>query len=93
MVTLGKSFNPKGNTMSDRAAILPTPTPPPEPEWIAFGDGGFRLKGTNWTATNIEVGYWRIKFGRVYMGMAPSVSQAKDIILEYRCLIVEEPVP
>ena len=91
MVTLRKSFNPKGNAMSDSAAILPTP--PAEPEWVAWGDGGFRLKGTNWTATTIEGDYWRIKFGRIHMGMVPGVSRTKDVILDLRRLMAEEPAP
>ena len=91
MVTLGKSFNPKGNAMNDTAANLATL---PEPEWVPWGDGGFRLEGTNWTVRPIlELELWDVVCGRKYLGNSPMLEAAKHHAVELRRLMAEEPAP
>ena len=96
MVTLRRSFNPKGNTMSDNAAILPapTPTPPPEPEWIAFGEG-WRMNGTNWVIRPMaKPPLWYVFCGgMLFDSVCDDSDEAKLAVIELLCLMAEEPVP
>ena len=70
------------------------PALPAEPEWIAFGDGGFRLKGTNWTVRPSSGAWlWDVFCGEGCCDDCWDLGDAKLSALELRRLMAEEPVP
>ena len=70
------------------------PALPAEPEWIAFGDGWFRLKGTNWTVRpQISWRAWEVFCGEGCFDDCLNLDDAKLSALELRRLMAEEPTP